>query len=290
VEITDIWKIADTEIASLKTQSEELSKPLEKTSYYAQSVTLTSDISVLLENIDRTQKEAITPDERIQTYRDNITKLETAKTEINSLKTLVSSLAANNTMTGFIGGAQGFSLWGMALIIVISTVTLTVYFRSLMGKMTNKTKRLKEIIGNQKSMKKIGIVMLLVLGWGGIFGTTYQGLNLVFKSKQAKTAIQKVTNIETAQITETQKVPETQVLGEETKTQIKVMPPTDTNSSLKIRSAPDLNADVLGKIWAKRTVDEYTETDGWVKIGTTLIVDGQEKYITGWIRNQYVEK
>jgi len=70
----------------------------------------------------------------------------------------------------------------------------------------------------------------------------------------------------------------------------KVLHRSCCKTSGKIRSAPDLNADVLGKIWAKRTVDEYTETDGWVKIGTTLIVDGQEKYITGWIRNQYVEK
>jgi hypothetical protein len=67
VEITDIWKIADTEIDSIKNQAEELTKPLSNTSFFAQGVTLKSDINANLENIKRIQNEAVTPEARTKT-------------------------------------------------------------------------------------------------------------------------------------------------------------------------------------------------------------------------------
>ena len=292
IEITDIWNIAETEITSLKTQSEELTKALENTSYHAQGITLKSDILILLENISRTQKEAITPEAKIQTYRDNISKLNIVKTEVKELKTIVSNLSSNNTMTGFIGGAQTFSLWGMALVIVVSVVALTIYFRVIINKANLGAKQVSHLLKDKKFQKNVGIITTFVFVWMGIFGSTYQGLNIFYKSKKANNAIVKVEKIKkTAEVAVvTEKAEETRVLGAETKEQIKVSPPKDSNSSLKIRNAPDINAEVLGKIWAARTVDKYIESDGWTKIGTTLTIENKEEYVSGWIRSEYIIK
>lgn len=304
VEITDIWKISETEIESLKVQSEELIKALDKTAYYAQGITLKSDITVLLESISRTQKEAVTPNERIQSYRDNIQKLVSVKNEIKELKNLVTSLSSNSIMSGFVGGAQSFSLWGMAIVIVMSVMAMMLYIRFLVKKNgLRPLEKIKEIgkNGSKINFKKTGIVMSLILAWFSVFGATYQGFDALFKSKKASTVIQKVEKIkEEAVVKQSNNISQNvsknvendqeMILGASTKEQIKVAPPKDFNSSLKIRENPEMDSTILGKIWYVRTVDKYAESDGWVKIGTSLNVDGEEKYITGWIRNQYVEK
>ena len=51
VKVEDIWVISDSDIESLRKQADELSKPLERTSYFAQGVTLKSDINVSLDKI-----------------------------------------------------------------------------------------------------------------------------------------------------------------------------------------------------------------------------------------------
>jgi len=292
VEINDIWKIAETEIESLKVQSEELSKPLEKTAYFAQGVTLKSDINILLESISRTQKEAVTPEAKIQAYRENVSKLNSVKSEVKELKSLVSSLSSNNTMTGFIGGAQTFSLWGMAIIIVINVVAITLYFRTIMKKTSEGTKHIGYLIKDKRFQKRVGVVTMFFFIWVGVIGTTYQGVNTIYKAKKATKVIEKVEEIKkTTEIAMvTQKVEDQKILGVETKEQIKVSPPKDSNVSLKIRNAPDLSAEIVGKIWATRTVDKYMESDGWIKVGTTLTIDGKEEYVSGWVRSEYTIK
>lgn len=57
IEVKDVWQISDERILALSDQAEELMKPLEGTSYFAQAVTLKTDTDRLLNSISRKQGE-----------------------------------------------------------------------------------------------------------------------------------------------------------------------------------------------------------------------------------------
>jgi len=302
VEVTDIWKIAQTEINSLELQTNELSKPLEKTAYFAQGVTLKSDILAQLENINRIQKEAITPEAKIQAYRENLISLNRVKNEVKDLQSLVSSLSSTNTLTGFIGGAQTTSLWGIILVIVIGIVGLFGYVKILIIKTKNKSCELvdKKIekkrfnVINRQNLRLVGVIALLIVSSGISAKLTWIGLDKFFTKKIINTSLLKVEEIKRnetiAQITP---VTTEAVLGVQTDEKIiekiNLVLPKESTSSVKVRSEANLDSEILGKIWANQSVDKYEEKDDWTKIGINLKIDGVEKYITGWIRSQFVE-
>jgi len=60
----------------LRTQSLNLLKPLEKTAYYSQGIILKSDIDTTLDKIQLATSRAVTPENRIRSYREG--KLELA--------------------------------------------------------------------------------------------------------------------------------------------------------------------------------------------------------------------
>lgn len=62
VRTQDIWVISESEVESLKAQAGELNKPLEKTAFFAQGITLKSDIIASLDKIAALQEGAITPE------------------------------------------------------------------------------------------------------------------------------------------------------------------------------------------------------------------------------------
>jgi hypothetical protein len=304
VEINDIWKISDTEIASLNKQATDLSKPLEKTSYFAQGVTLESNITAQLENISRIQKEAVTPEARIQAYRENIISLNQVKSEVKDLQSLVASLSSNSTMAGFVGGAQTVSLWGMILVIVISVVLVSIYMRVMIlrakkeGDKTifQETRKVKNRIINKKNLKVAALWVVLFLGCGSSARLTWMGLDNYFAKCRAKTALTKTEEVKINQtIAQISPTIEPKVLGETTDQskvigKINIILPVESTSSVKLRSEPNMDADILGKIWSKQTVDEYEEKDNWTKIGINIKVDGINKYLIGWVKSQFIEK
>jgi hypothetical protein len=315
VEITDIWKIADTEIDSIKNQAEELTKPLSNTSFFAQGVTLKSDINANLENIKRIQNEAVTPEARIQAYRENLIKIDQVKGEIKDLQTLVSSLSSTTSLTGFVGGAQTLSLWGIVLVIGISVVLITTYMRVIITRnnrnesgikrsiVWNRKKNFLEKICDKKWIKVIflGSIVIIVgfLVFNGILKLTQKTTS---KKDEGTAAVLKVEEEKLKQIAQINNKSETRVLGEMTENKevdvikdkiigkVMIILPTDSTASVKLRENPNLEARVLGKIWVKQKADKYEEKNDWTKVGLEVKTDDEEKYVMGWVRNQFLEK
>ncbi len=131
VEVEDIWKYDQTEIDSLKKQADDLLKSLKNSSFFAQGTSLASDIAVSLDKIMLRQKQAITPESRIRTYRESRLEMDGIGQKINTLKQLVTQASANNSVFGFVGGVQAIAVWGLIIILVAGFVFLTLYMRTM---------------------------------------------------------------------------------------------------------------------------------------------------------------
>ncbi|OGK27144.1 hypothetical protein A3D80_02920 [Candidatus Roizmanbacteria bacterium RIFCSPHIGHO2_02_FULL_40_13b] len=131
VSTSDIWSIVDDELKSLKAQASALLKPLEKTPYFAQGVTLQSDIEVALDKIKLNQERAETPEEKLFTYSESEIELKSVKTKIDTLKDLASQVSSSSTLLGFVGATQSLAVWGLIIIMSAGFVFLTLYMRKL---------------------------------------------------------------------------------------------------------------------------------------------------------------
>lgn len=131
VEVEDIWNFKQEEINSLKIQVNDLTSVLKNTSYFAQATSIKSDIIVTLDKIMLRQNQAVTPENRIQTYRESSLEMNGVEEKINSLKDLVAQSNAAGGFLGFVGGVQSVSLWGIVLIIIAGFVFLTLYLNAL---------------------------------------------------------------------------------------------------------------------------------------------------------------
>jgi hypothetical protein len=140
-----IFTITEGEIDSLHKQTEELAKPLKNTAFFAQGVTLTSDIDVALDKISQKQQAAVTPEGRIRAYRESQVELSGVKVKIDKLKELVTEVSSSGSLVGFVGGAQAIAVWGLIIIMVTGFVFLVLYMRVL---------RVQEKPGAKKSLIK----------------------------------------------------------------------------------------------------------------------------------------
>lgn len=133
VRVEDVWVISESEIASLTKQAEELIKPLEKTSYFAQGITLKSDIDVNLAKATDYLKDGITPESKIKGYREASLEILSAKEKIEKLKDMVSQASNSGSILGFVGGSQAIAVWGVVIAIATAFVFMTLYMRKLLN-------------------------------------------------------------------------------------------------------------------------------------------------------------
>lgn len=138
VRVEDVWQINLDEIATLKTQADNLIKPLEKTSFYAQGITLKSDIDVSLEKAKSLLKDGVTPEAKIKSYREASLEILSVKEKIEKLKDMVSEASNSGSILGFVGGSQAIGVWGIVVAVVTGFVFMTVYMRKLLGKESKK--------------------------------------------------------------------------------------------------------------------------------------------------------
>ncbi len=131
VRVEDIWVISDKELDSIQKQATALIEPLKKTSYYAQGVTLESDIQVSLDKIRSRQGLAETPDSKLAAYADSQADLEGIKRKLDSLKTIVAEAGSTGTLFGFVGATQTLAVWGLIIVICTGFIFLTIYMRNL---------------------------------------------------------------------------------------------------------------------------------------------------------------
>ncbi len=138
VRVEDVWTIRESEIDALKAQSDNLIKPLEKTSFYAQGITLKSDIDISLEKAKGLVKDGTTPESKIKSFREAQLELISAKEKLDKMKDMVSQANSSGSILGFVGGSQAIAVWGVVIAIVTSFVFMTLYMKRLMGVKENK--------------------------------------------------------------------------------------------------------------------------------------------------------
>lgn len=185
VRVEDVWVISESEITSLAKQAEELIKPLEKTSYYAQGITLKSDIDVNLVKAKDLLKDGITPEAKIKSYREAILEILSAKEKIEKLKDMVSQASNSGSILGFVGGSQAIAVWGVVLAIATAFVFMTLYMRKLLGVKEAK----KAVVSNKTSNMDKFAVFLVVATISGLLSSIAVkkiGLPLVVSARQSQ--------------------------------------------------------------------------------------------------------
>ena len=140
VRVEDVWTISEGEIDTLKAQSDSLIKPLEKSAFFAQGITLKSDIDISLEKARGLIKDGVTPEAKIKSYREAELEIISAEEKLEKLKDMVSQASSSGSILGFVGGSQAIAVWGIVLAVATAFVFMTVYMKKLMGKETAKAK------------------------------------------------------------------------------------------------------------------------------------------------------
>jgi hypothetical protein len=159
VRVEDVWVISESEIASLAKQAEELIKPLEKTSYFAQGITLKSDIDINLVKAKEYLKDGITPEAKIKGYREASLEILSAKEKIEKLKDMVSQASNSGSILGFVGGSQAIAVWGVVIAIATAFVFMTLYMRKLLG--VKEAKKAVAVVQKTSNVDKIAVFLVV---------------------------------------------------------------------------------------------------------------------------------
>ncbi|QQG41631.1 MAG: SH3 domain-containing protein [Candidatus Woesebacteria bacterium] len=131
VETKDIWEITPTEIQSMRDQAAALYKPLEKTAFFAQGVTLKSDIDASMSQISILIDGATTPEDKIKAYRQAEVLKASAETKLTAMKELVAQASAAGSLFGFVGGSQAIAVWGIIIVIASGFVFMAMYMNTI---------------------------------------------------------------------------------------------------------------------------------------------------------------
>lgn len=162
VEIKDVWVIQKEEVNSLRSQFEELLKPLEGTAFYAQAVTLKSDADRLLDGIVRKQDEyKATPQEHIVAYRENMESLRAVNSNMEALKKLVAEESGASRALGSLFGVSTTMTWAIVIIVVVGIMILMVMLYTMLLRNQDLEYHLAGETGLQKHPQR-GLRRLLV--------------------------------------------------------------------------------------------------------------------------------
>lgn len=301
VRTEDIWEINQAQIDTLRTQAEELSKPLKSTSFFAQGVTLKTDIDVSLDKVELLMKNDSTPEQKIRSYREAQIELDAVKEKIDKLKDLATEAGSVGTLFGFVGGVQAIAVWGLILILAVGFVSITIYMKFLMKKekkpskkqlnkeMKAEDEKVKEVVrskNNKKLKLALGVIMITVLfsgiGIGSVTGVVIAKSYMIpaeTSKSIAKADFEKkvlgdsVNNSEK----EMEVVEEIAEVKEEPKDMIFIK---DTPTGyLRVRVKP--SGAELARILPGEKFEILEEESGWIKITTP---SGE-----GWILKSYTE-
>ncbi|MBU0572706.1 SH3 domain-containing protein [Patescibacteria group bacterium] len=306
IQVNDIWVITEEQVESLRKQAEELSRPLEKTSYFAQGVTLKSDIDVSLDKIIELQKTAITPEQKIRAYREAEIELDAVNTKMDKLQELVTEAGSIGTLFGFVGSTQTLAVWGMIVIVAGGFIFLAVYMKTLRDKemaksnkkktqpMKMKTKTKKTNGEARRRIRKqvaIRLAVLFILFGAGIAALT------AFITSKVITA-----KIVSQQVAET--IDESEfVLGEQEEAEVIdleeeeleedatggediVMVEVPVGSSVNIREEPSLTSAVIMRLKVTQEVVRIGEEGDWANIA--FVNEKEGDYTEGWVYLEFV--
>jgi flagellar basal body-associated protein FliL len=178
VEIKDIWIISEDEVASLRKQAEELSSGLKNTSYFAQGLTLKTDINTRLDKVARKQKDNnSTPQDHILAYRENVEDMKAVNDNIKGLKDLVLNSGVGGNFLASIGGIQTFATWGIILVLIFGMGALGSFYYVLW-----KRKVVSVAVGKGKKMKDVELPTPTPFALPGFRFTWLKGILLGWKA------------------------------------------------------------------------------------------------------------
>jgi hypothetical protein len=280
VETKDIWTITTETISSLRKETEDLFTPLEKTAFYAQAVSLKSDINANLDQITTLLEGATTPEEKIKAYRESMILKAAVEEKIAALRSLVGQASASGNLKGFVGGSQAFAVWGIILIVIAGFVFLTIYMKKIMKKAEVKEEEPSTEQGqtllpqaSPKVNQSVGI------GFGGVVGLVLVSTVLsagvtgfVVKSLMAKNYEQKISVLGA----ETTAPAPDQKLGIGGQYTVRVL--TTPTGSASVLDRPD--GTEVAKVNLNDKLVYLGEQDGWYHIQL-------ESGKTGWVPKDY---
>lgn len=306
IQVNDIWIITEEQVESLRKQAGELSRPLEKTSYFAQGVTLKSDIDVSLDKIIDLQKTAVTPEQKIRAYREANIELDAVNTKMEKLQELVTEAGSVGALFGFVGSTQTLAVWGIIIIVAGGFIFLAIYMKTLRDKEKAKSKKKKEepkkmdlktkkARGEARRLarKKVAIKLAVLFF---LFGTGIAALTASITSKviTSKIVSQQATETigesefvlgeqEEAEIIESEEVePGEDATGGEDIVKIEV--PVD--SAVNVREEPSLTSTVIMRLKATQEVVRIGEEGDWVNIA--FVNEKVGDYTEGWVHSDFV--
>lgn len=291
VEVEDIWSFKQEEIDSLKNQVNELVKLLKNTPNYAQAATIKSDVFVTLDKIMLRQGEAITPENRIRTYRESALEMNGVEQKINSLKELTLTSGTTVNFFGSFGGIQAITLWGIILIAITGFIFLIIYLNALrtdshltIEEKDNKSEdkgnlyhptfkyRHREIKPHPSHrIVRIASVVLITSSIGSL------GASAVIKPFQDHSQVL------------ISPIPGATVLGTTAEKQLKYPYQSKLiisgTGKIPVRNAPSLSSPEILSLSPEQNVYVFKTVDSWAQIG--LFDKDQDK--GWWINTQYLE-
>lgn len=278
VEVEDIWNFKQGEIDTLKNQVKELAGSLKDTSYFAQATSIKSDIVVTLEKIMLRQESAITPENRIRTFRESALEMNGVEEKITTLKELV--VQANGSAK-----PSTVTMWGIILIILIGLGFLIIYLGALRSEV--RVKKMEEKPDNiyhpsppkhrhrdtshpGHRIARIASLALLASGLGSV------GVALTLRAAGSR------------EITLVSPAPNAKILGSDTELTF----PYKTGLKLPdlgkapVRATPSQSAPQIFSLGLDKKVYVFRIVNGWARIGLSE-TDSQQEW---WVSVQYLEK
>ena len=306
IQVNDIWVITEEQVDSLRNQAEELSRPLERTSYFAQGVTLKSDIDVSLDKIIELQAAAVTPEQKIRAYREAKIELDAVHAKMDKLQELVTEAGSIGALFGFVGSTQTLAVWGMIIIISGGFVFLAVYMKTLRDKEITKGKKKKTQPKKMKTEKKktngevrrrvrkqvaIKLAVLFLLFGAGVaalssFITSKIVIGRIFSQQMAEIEDESGFVLGEQEEAEVIELEEEELEEDATGGEDIVMVEVPVSSSINIREEPSLTSVVIMRFKVTQEVIRIGEEEGWVNIA--FVNEKEGDYAEGWVYSEFV--
>jgi len=128
VEVNDVWKLDDKELASIVQKATTLASALEKSNLLSQGLILKGDIESSIHKLIASQTKAVKPENRIKMYREAQLELVTVGQNMTQLENLVAQATSNRSLIGFVGGVSTTAVFGIILVTIAGFIFMTRYF------------------------------------------------------------------------------------------------------------------------------------------------------------------
>ncbi len=147
IELEDVWKIASSEISSLREEANKLTKVLANTDYYERAAYLKNSIETKLNEVEQSQKVLNpNPGGYISDYRDNLKLIESVKSDLAAAKTLVAEAKNIAPMV----------TWKLIVAIVVFLGFLGVIFFIIWQKQIKSLEEFREEFEGAEEIKRPG--------------------------------------------------------------------------------------------------------------------------------------